>query len=177
VFTSTGVFDAPANIGDGTKDELILSLTLPFDRIGLKGARLQGASTWRDSEVTDPTTHARRPMSKLRPQEWDAHFTWDLPEHRLSWGVDAFGAWTETYYRFNAIEQLKLKTTVQPFIEWKPRPDISLRTEFGNFTARGFRRTRYDYAGLRGASGLAFVDDRDNHFGRMFYIRLRKSFD
>ena len=177
VFNPSGVFDAPANIGDGTKDEVITSLTLPFDWLGLKGAQLQGQSTWRSSKVTDPTTHQVRAMSKLRPQEWEAHFSWDMPQRQLSWGADVFGAWTETYYRFNEVEIRKLKTFVQPFIEWKPQPDLSLRAEFGNVTARGFRRTRYDYTGLRGASGLAFVDDRDNHFGRMIYIRLRKTFD
>ena len=171
------VFDAPANIGAGTKDEYIVSITLPFDRIGLKGAQLQGLSTWRDSEVTDPTTHAKRPISKLRPQEWEAHFSWDLPQYKLNWGVDAFSGWTETYYSFNQIYLRKLKTYVQPYAEWKPRPDLSLRMELGNFTARGFRKTLYAYGGPRNTNGLAYVDDRDNHFGRMIYFRLRKTFD
>ena len=177
VFTSTGVFDAPANIGDGTKDEMIVGLTLPFAKLGLKGAQLQATSTWRDSEVTDPTTHLKRPLSKLRPQEWEAHFTWDLPQYRLSWGVDAFGAWRETYYSSDQIYIRKLKTYVQPFVEWKPQPDLSLRMEFGNFTERGFRQTLYVYNGPRSTNGLKFVDDRDNQFGRMWYVRLRKTFD
>jgi outer membrane receptor protein involved in Fe transport len=177
VFTSTGVFDAPANIGDGTKDETIIGLTLPFAKLGLKGAQLQATSTWRDSEVTDPTTHTKRPLSKLRPQEWEAHFTWDLPQHRLSWGVDAFSAWRETYYSSDQVYIRKLKTYVQPFVEWKPQPDLSLRMEFGNFTERGFRQTLYVYNGPRGANGLKFVEDRDNQFGRMWYVRLRKTFD
>jgi outer membrane receptor protein involved in Fe transport len=177
IFTPAGVFDAPANIGDGTKDEMIVGLTLPFAKLGLKGAQLQATSTWRDSEVTDPTTHMKRPLSKLRPQEWEAHFTWDLPQYRLSWGVDAFSAWRETYYSSDQIYIRKLKTYVQPFVEWKPRPDLSLRTEFGNFTERGFRQTLYAYSGPRSTNGLAFVEDRDNQFGRMWYVRLRKTFD
>lgn len=172
-----GVFDAPANIGEGTKDEYILSLTLPFDKIGMKGAQLQGTSTWRDSEVTDPTTNAKRPISKLRPQEWEGHFSWDMPQYRLTWGVNVFGAWTETYYSFDQIYLRKLKTYVQPFAEWKPKPDLSLRVELENFTERGFRKTKYVYGGPRNANRLAFVDDRDNQFGRMIYFRLRKTFD
>jgi outer membrane receptor protein involved in Fe transport len=177
IFTPTGVFDAPANIGDGAKDEMIVGLTLPFAKLGLKGAQLQATSTWRDSEVTDPTTRQKRPLSKLRPQEWEAHFTWDLPQYKLSWGVDAFSAWRETYYSFDQVYIRKLKTYVQPFVEWKPRPDISLRTEFGNFTERGLRQTLYAYGGPRSTNGLAFVEDRDNQFGRMWYVRLRKTFD
>lgn len=177
VFTSSGVFDAPANIGEGTKDELIASLTLPFDKIGMKGAQLRLQSTWRRSEVTDPTTRAERPISKLRPFEAEAHFSWDLPQYKLNWGFDTYNGWRETYYRSDQIEIRKLKVYVQPFIEWKPRPDLSLRAEAGNFTERGFRRTRYVYAGPRSTAPLAYTDDRDIQFGRMFYVRLRKTFD
>jgi outer membrane receptor protein involved in Fe transport len=177
VFTPTSVFDAPANIGEGTKDELIASLTLPFDKIGMKGAQLRGQSTWRRSEVTDPTTGLSRPITKLRPQEWEAHFSWDMPQYKLNWGVDAFGARRQTYYRSNEIEIRKLKAYVQPYIEWKPRPDLSLRVEGGNVTERGFRNTRYHYAGPRSTAAFAYVDDRDIQFGRMIYFRLRKTFD
>jgi len=86
IFTATDAFDSPANIGDGTKDELALELTLPFERIGMKGAQLRGSSTWRRSEVTDPTTGAKREISGLRPLEWDAEFSWDLPQYKLNWG-------------------------------------------------------------------------------------------
>ena len=177
VFAPSGVFDAPANIGDGTKDELIVGLTLPFDKLGLKGAQLHALSTWRDTEVTDPTTHVKRELSKLHPLDWEAHFTWDLPQYSLNWGIDAFGAWREAYYRSTEVELRKLKTYVTPFIEWKPRPDLSLRAEFGNVTERGFRDTRYVYAGPRGANGLAYVEDRNIEFGRMYYLRFRKTFD
>ncbi len=177
VFGPSGVFDAPANIGDGTKDELIVGLTLPLEKLGLKGARLSALSTWRDSEVSDPTTGAKRPLSRLHPLDWEAHFTWDLPAHQLNWGIDAYGAWRETYYRSTEVEQRKLKTFVTPFIEWKPRPDLSLRTEFGNVTERGFRDTRYVYPGPRGKAAPAYVDDRDIQFGRMFYFRVRKTFE
>ena len=176
VFIGTSAFDSPANIGEGTKDELILDLTLPFDKIGLKGAQLRGQSTWRHSEVTDPTTHGKREISGLRPQEWEAHFSWDLPQHNLSWGVDAYGAWRRTYYKSDEVEIRKLKTFVNPFIEWKPRADWSLRVELPNLTARGFRNTRYIYGGPRNLNALAFVEDRDLKNYQGFHIRLRKTF-
>ena len=176
IFTATEAFDSPANIGDGTKDELALELTLPFDRIGMKGAQLRGSSTWRQSEVTDPTTGAKREISGLRPLEWDAEFSWDLPQYKLNWGVEINGAWRRTYYRLDEIEVSKLKTYVQPYIEWKPRPDLSVRGEWSNATSRGFRNTRYVYAGPRNRNGLAYVDDRDIQFGQMFYFRIRKTF-
>jgi len=170
------LFDAPANIGDGTKDEFAVTLTLPLEKLGWKGAQLRGVGTWRDSKVTDPTTGQKREISGLRPLEWEGHFTYDVPRLRLTWGVDAFGAWRETYYRFNEITDRKLKTYVLTFVEWKPKPDISIRTEIANITERGFRNTRSVYAGPRNTSALQYADDRDIQFGRMLFVRVRKTF-
>jgi hypothetical protein len=175
VFVGSDFFERRDNVGQGTKDELIASLTLPLDKL-LKGAQLRGEATWRRSEVTDPTTHRKREISALRPLEWEAHFTHDLPQWRVNWGVDAFGAWRETRYHTDQVEIRKLKTYVVPFAEWKPRKDLSVRLELGNVTARGFRNTRYVYDGPRGARPYDYVDDRDVQFGRMYYVRVRKTF-
>lgn len=176
VFSATGIYDAPANIGDGTKDELIVNLTLPFDKLGLKGAQLQAEGTWRRSKVTDPTTGEGREISKQRPVEWEAHFTHDLPQWKMNWGVDAYGGWRETYYRYNQVSTTKLKTYVRPFAEWKPQPDLAVRFELPNITERGLRKTLTVYDGPRGANPIAYVDDRDYQFGRMYYIRVRRTF-
>ena len=174
--TDGSVFDTPANIGDGTKDEIAVNLTLPLDKLGWKGAQLRGQSTWRESKVTDPTTGQKREISGLRPVSWEAHLTHDLPQWRINWGLDAFGGWRETYYRFDQITDVKLKTFVIAFVEWKPEPDLSIRGEVGNLMERGLRRTRREFAGPRDAAGLDFTDDRDLQFGRVLYVRVRKTF-
>ncbi|MFC3078949.1 TonB-dependent receptor plug domain-containing protein [Phenylobacterium terrae] len=174
--TLEGVFDAPANIGDGIRDELVLNLTLPLTRLGLKGAQLQAESTWRRSEVTDPTTLQKREISGLRPLEWEAHFTHDLPRLNTTWGVNVFGAWRETYYRFDEVDVVKLKNWVELFAEVRPRPDINVRLAVSNVGERGFRRTRYVYPGGRDVTLAPEVFDRDRQFGRLFYVRVRKSF-
>ncbi len=176
VFTSTGVFDRPANIGSGTKNAVALEYSLPLERLGLKGATLKGDLTKRWTRVTDPTTHTAREISGLHPLSWSVHFSHDIPDWKASYGFDAFGAWRETYYRFNLIETTKLKTWVLPFVEWRPRPDLNLRLELPNITQRGLRKTVYSYPGPRSAGGLAAVDDRNYESGTMFHIRLRKTF-
>lgn len=175
IFAGAQVFDAPSNIGDGTKDELILNATLPLDAI-LKGAQIRGQSTWRRSEVTDPTTGEKREISRLRPLEWEAHFTHDLPRLRMNWGADVFGAWRQTSYKYNAIYTDKLKTFVILFAEWKPKPDLTVRAELNNATERGFRHTATAYAGPRNTAPVKYVDDSDIQFGRGLYIRVRKTF-
>lgn len=174
--TPNGVFDAPANIGDGTRDELTVNLTAPLARLGLKGAQLQAESTWRRSEVTDPTTLQMREISGLRPLEWEARFTHDLPALDTTWGLNVFGSWRETYYRFDEVDVVKLKTWVELFAEVRPRADVNVRLALMNAGDRGLRRTRYVYPGGRDVAPAPEVIDRDLQFGRMVYVRVRKSF-
>lgn len=177
IFTSAGVFDAPSNIGAGTKDELIVNLTVPLSRLGLRGAQIKGEATRRWSEVTDPTTGRAREISNLRPLEWEATFSQDLPRWKATWGIDVFGGWRETSYQFDRVATVKLESAwVKPFVEIRLQPDLMLRMELNNLVERGIRTTRDIYAGPRDISPLAFTDDRDLTFGRTFYVRLRKTF-
>ncbi|HWA62762.1 MAG TPA: TonB-dependent receptor [Caulobacteraceae bacterium] len=172
----SGLFDAPGNIGSGTKDELAVNLTLNTDRIGLKRGQFQLQSTWRWSSVIDPTTHTAREISKLRPVEWEAHYTQGIPRLKSTIGFDVFGQWRERYYRFDEIDTNRLKTWVDVFIEYKPRPDMSLRVEYDNMGARGFEFVRQVWPGPRNAAALSQVDVRDTSFGRIVYVRFRKTF-
>jgi hypothetical protein len=175
IFLANGTaFDAPANIGAGTEDDFISTVTLPLDRLGLKGAQLRGDLTRRWSQVTDPTTHRPRPISGEHPTDWEAHFS--QPIGNVLYGIDVYGGWQQRYYRFNQIEIDKLGTNVTPFLEWKPRPDLSWRIELDNVTARGFKHTYESFSGPRNIDPLASVDQRSVHPGRLFHLRLRKTF-
>jgi hypothetical protein len=153
-------------------------LTLPLDAAGLKGAQLKGYVVRRWSQVTDPTTHAERRISAERPVEWQAKFSQDLPARNLTWGVELYGGWQQVYYRFNAVDAFKLDPFLMTYVEWRPRPDLNLRLELENITERGYRHTTTTYDGVRDAagSGPAVYSDRNFHFGRIVYIRLRKTF-
>ena len=169
------VFDAPANIGDGTEDDLIATLNLPLDGIGLKGAKLRGDYTRRLSQVTDPTTRTSRPISGQHPSDWDAHYSQPIGD--FTYGVDVqFNGWQQRYYRFNQIEIDKLQPYVTPFLEWKPNPKLSFRFEIDNATARTFKHVYENWSGPRNASALESVEQRTYKPGRVFYFRVRKTF-
>jgi hypothetical protein len=168
------VFDAPANIGDGSETDFLVNLTLPLDKLGLKGAQIRGDYTRRISEVTDPTTHGRRGISGQRPADWDVHYSQTVG--KVIYGVDVGGGWQRRYYRFNAIQIDKLQTYVTPYVEWKPNPKLSWRLEFDNVTARGFKHTFENWTGPRDRFPLALTEITSVHPGRQIYIRLRKTF-
>jgi outer membrane receptor protein involved in Fe transport len=177
IFGSDGsAFDAPANIGAGSKDEASVSFTLPLDRLWLKGAQIQGVYTRRQSAVTDPTTGREREISGLHPIDWEWHFTQDLPAHRLNWGIDMYAPTRQRYYRFNQVDTRKYGSFLAPFIEWKPRPDIAWRIEIDNAAHRAFKRSVDQYAGSRLTTPLDSVLARSQTPSQVFYIRLRKMF-
>jgi outer membrane receptor protein involved in Fe transport len=177
IFTPSGdVYDSPANIGDGTDDSIGVTLNLPLEKFGVKGGLLKGESTWTHSEVTDPTTGKTRRKSGQHPIDWELAFSQDLPVKGIKWGLEAYGGWRETYYRFSEIETYKLRTFVVAYLDYKPRPDITLRVEIDNLTARNFERINTSYAGPRPGSTLDYVDTQDLEFGRILFLRVRKTF-
>jgi len=178
VFTPTGVFDRPANIGDGSRDVLKAELTLPLEKLGLTGGLLKGFVTRRWSQVEDPTTLTERRISAQRPVEWEVKVIQDLPARNMTWGVELYGGYQNTLYRFNATDTYKLDPFLMTYVEWRPRPDIHVRAELENITRRGYRQSTTTFTGLRDAEGLgpARLSDRNFHFGRILYLRIRKTF-
>lgn len=176
VFSSSGVFDAPMNIGSGTRDDLSVTATVPFARLGLKGLEAKGEFNRRRSSVTDPTTRDKREISGLHPIGWNVSFSYDMPAQRFRFGGAVFGSFRETYYRFNLIDTTKVDSWVETFAEWRATPDITLRIEVDNATARDVRRTDQVYPGPRNLGGKPDVQDRNLANGRIFYFRVRKTF-
>src|SRR6185503_13369066 len=109
---------------------------------------------------------------------WELHFSQPLPRWNANWGVDTSGQvpWRQTVYRTDAIESVKIRPFITPFVEWKPWPDLQLHFEIQDIFGPTLRDTRNQYAGPRDRSGLLFTDDRLQHFGREYYFRVRKYF-
>ncbi len=181
------VADAPANIGDGWRNELQVSLSTPLDGIGLKQATLKAQASLRQTEVTDPTTGRPRPISALqtfgpppqisavRDNEWELHYTQDLPYFRSTWGFDIFGPYIDRYYRLTEIETLKSGVVIQIFGEWKAQPDLSLRVELQSLV-RDTTRVRDVWSGPRNTAPLQYRDFRDLQYDGAIQFRLRKTF-
>jgi len=172
----SGVFDAPGNIGAAQENDFLANLTIPLDRLGLKGAQIKGQGTLRHSRVADPTTGELRTISGQHRFDYELHFTHDLPGLKSNWGVDVYNRWTESFYRFNEIDVYKLKTWVTVFWEYKPKTDLSLRLELANVGGRGFQRLLYVYSGPRNTNALQYIDNRKQDFKPFVHFRVRKTF-
>ncbi len=174
----TQEFDTPANIGSGTKDELSAALTLPSDKLGLKDGKLILRATWRRSRVIDPSTHRLREISGLHPVDAEAHYTQGLPALKSTFVIDVYPPWRATNYHFNEVDTQRLGWWVDAYIEYKPRPDFSLKLEADNLATHGLEQIRAFYDPFRdvGGGALASIDNRSPRFGPDFQLRARKTF-
>ena len=175
IFADSGPFDAPGNLGSGTKDELVATLNLPLKRFGVKGGLFRADVTWRDSKVLDPATGRERFISGLRPLVGELHYSQDLPQHHFKYGADVFLGFRERYFRLSQVETDSFAPIVTLFAEYKPRKDISLRTEISEFNNHYDRELR-NYDGVRGQVPIASIEKRQLSYGPQVYVRVRKTF-
>lgn len=176
VIPINGAFDAPGNIGDGKRDVLFASLTLPLQRVGVPGGLLRMFNTWRWSEVTDPVTGRTRRISAEPTNFFQFRFSQDLPQYNAVWGIDGNMRMQDTSYRINEVRSNVKREYLIFYTEYKPRPDITIRAELVNPTFRQRLRYRQQYVGPRSANVLAYDERRVWAFGPTFAMRVRKTF-
>jgi hypothetical protein len=176
VFAPSGVFDQPGNIGSGRENDVVASFTLPLQRLGLEGATLRGAGTWRFSQVRDPTTGQHREISLQHPLDAEVHFAQDFPKWNLTWGVDTYFATIVRNVRFNEIDRTFNGIEDTVYVDYKPRPDLTLRIQT-DLEQLVYDTQRQVFAGPRGANPLQFTDVQKRHFGPLLFFRLRKTFN
>jgi hypothetical protein len=167
----TGTYDAPGNIGRGSKDEASLALSLPLDRLALRHGMLTGVATLRRSSVTDPTIGDIRALSGLHQSDWELHYTQGLPRWKMSLGADLFGPWTQTFYRFDEIDTDKQAIFSTLYMEYVMSASTTLRIEALNAFGTGIEHSRQVYNGPRNTDGLDFTDV--HHLRVPHFIRLR----
>jgi outer membrane receptor protein involved in Fe transport len=178
VFSPAGPFDEPGNIGAGRENDIVASFSLPMARLGIDNATLRGLATWRFSRVKDPTTGESREISMSgtqHPLDAEVHFAQDFPKWNVSWGVDSTLPFLLRNFRFNEIDRTVNGNEDTVYVDYKPRPDITLRmqTDLERVT---YDSSRQVFAGPRGSNPLLFTDVQRRHAGIITFFRLRKTF-
>ena len=188
VYFGNLVADSPANIGDGWRNEIQVSLSSPLDGLGLPLSMLKAQVTFRETEVTDPTTGTPRQISAIvtygpppniqavRESEWELHYTQDLPKLSSTWGIDLVGPYIDRYFRASEIETQKVETWMIVYGEWKWRPDLSFRVEVQAPLARDVARVRDVWSGPRSTAPFNYQDYRNLQYDGAVQLRLRKTF-
>lgn len=181
----SSVFDAPGNIGSGSEDAAIVSLTLPTDHLKIQHGQLKLTATRQWSSVTDPTTGTLRPVSGLNPFEYSITFRQDLSRWHSDWGAlfltpcsasSTVKGCTQSQYRFNEIDDYRATPTINLFAEYQPWKETSLRIEADNVLQQRYNRVVNIYAGPRNAFPLSYQDERSLSPSASVVLSLRKTF-
>lgn len=139
-------FDAPGNIGSGTRKFVQGTFDAPLDTLGLKGTRLKLTGGWQEHSVRDPLTGQERPWSGFRPAwNWSAELRRDAGQ--WSYGLQVFREATSTVYRINEIDRFFNSGPFGiAFAEFRPDKKTTIRLDVENvFDVAGQRqRTFFD---------------------------------
>ena len=188
VYTTSGpasVFDAPGNIGAGSEEAAIASVTVPTDRFAIKHGQLKLVATRLWTSVTDPTTGAIRPISGINQFEYSVSFRQDLSRWHADWGAafvtpcftsSTVKGCSESQYRFDEVDNYRALPTINAFAEYQPRKRLSFRIETDNLLRQRYNRVVNIYAGPRNAFPLSYQDDRSLTSAASVLFSLRKTF-
>lgn len=168
-----GGYAAVGNIGDGTLDQLALTVTIPTDKLGVSGGKFGFKNTWNHTEVVDPTTGETRPISGIRPTQASISFQQDITSWKLQWG----GAWIpllgQKTFRPDEIQGWRGHDYYELWVDYKPTPTLSIRGQINLWDDFNVERTVF---GDREARPIAFVENRFIDPRTFYQIRLRKTF-
>ena len=175
VLTDDG-FDAPGNIGTGTRQFVSLTLDAPLDALGLKSFHLRSEGTLQKSRVRDPLSGRVRGWSGFRPDwQWGA-------ELRRDAGKWAYGASVSDRDRFTFFRTDEIDTNFnsQPFVsafaEYRPDPKTTVRLDLDNLIETAGQRLRLFYFPDRSARSPAIREFRDRNSHVTVTASLRRGF-
>jgi hypothetical protein len=177
ITTPTAIFDAPGNIGDGTRDRLSLRSVLPFDELGFDNLRLLIDGSWNWSKVTDPVTGVQRGISNEFSFFTSYTLTQDVAAWNSSFGVSGNFEPRRTNYLLRELRQEKGQPRSRIFWTWKPQPDMQVDFSVENvFFKRERTRERTLYMTSRAVADFSGSETLRLVTAPAYLIQLRKTF-
>ncbi|MEM8919838.1 MAG: TonB-dependent receptor, partial [Pseudomonadota bacterium] len=167
-----GGLEAAGNIGSGTRAGLRMEATLPLDRLGLVGGRLDAETEWQTSSVTDPVTGDDRELSEEREWEAEIELRQDLTDLRLAWGLTLFANPDAPSFGLDELEDSGELVDFEGFIETRAFRGLRIRLSVENILRDGEGRDRRVFAGSRDIAPLLFREIRDAENAREFAIEV-----
>lgn len=169
-------FDTAGNIGDGTREKLALSLSLPLGQLGIDGALLRINGNWQWSQVDDPVTREERRISKQPTVGGDVLIAKEFPGLASTLSLENSSSKRETSYRMGEVRTDHWDHFLRLYWDWTPQNDTVVRLMFNNFTGRPRSRWRTVYDGPRSNGVIAYHEDRHVDAMRFIQLQVRKTF-
>ena len=175
VLTDDG-FDAPGNIGTGTRVFMSLTLDAPLDALGLKSFHLRSEGTLQKSRVRDPLSGQVRGWSGFYPTwQWSTELRRDAG--KWAYGASIFDRDKFTFFRTDEIDSnLDSRPFVSAFAEYRPDPKTTVRLDLDNLLESAGQRQRTFFFPDRSASAPSVHELRDRNGHITVTASLRRGF-
>ena len=174
IVTTDGVFNARANIGTGTRDDMQAVLTLPTDRLHIKGGVLKIDYTRTMTSVSDPISHQSRAISNINPYQYVMTFDQNFPKIRTSWGIEIDSL--NNYRQFNASDAYRFKSAnwFAIYAEYRTRNNITFGVVVQNPMSRHDLYDRTVWTGLRDQTPLDHIEHNVSVEQPFLVLRIKK---
>ena len=175
VLTPEG-FDAPGNLGTGTRQFATLTLDAPLDALGLRHFHLRSEGTLQKTRVRDPLSGQVRGWSGNWPEwRWNAELRRDAG--KWAYGASIFDSDRTTFFRTDEIDtQFNSKPFVTAFAEYRPDPKTTVRLDVENLLQTAGQRERLFFTPDRTAPSPTVRELRDRNSYVMVSASLRRGF-
>jgi len=180
--------EVPGNIGSGERWGAVLETTLPLDRLGLAGARLDIEARLQDSRVKDPVTgedrvlsgegDVRKPLSLNNENRYafSVDFRQDFEVARFAWGWNLRKRGNRFEFKVDELVEHEEGYDVNVFVETTRWWGLKMRLAGQNLADFQQYRFRARYTGERGLSPLDVNEIRNRTDGVRILLTLAGSF-
>jgi hypothetical protein len=166
ILTEEG-FDAPGNIGTGTRSFAALTFDAPLDSLGIKATRLKLYGIVQDTNVRDPLSGQKRNWTGFFPDwRWEVELRRDLAN--WSYGASLFHRSGFTFYRIEEEDSnFNAGSFAIGFVEYRPDKRTTIRLDLENLTNIPGERRRLFFDPNRSAPAPAIEEfrSRNTHVG------------
>jgi outer membrane receptor for ferrienterochelin and colicins len=168
---------APGNLDRATVYGISSRSTFNLDRIGFRGARVDAFLQYEDSEVEDPLTGEKRPISNNLMRGAELSIRHDIPKSELAWGFGSSYYYSAKEYRLTQVgRQWEGPVWANLYFEHKNILGLTVRASVNNLFAADSMWDRTVYNGWRTGGNIAYVERRDRVIGPIYSLSIRGKF-
>lgn len=184
----TPTFEVPGNIGDGRRWGVEVEATVPLERLGLSGGRLDIELRLQDSTVADPVTGEDRVLSghssPAKPLAFrdENHYAFgiafrqDLESARFAWGWDVRNRAERQLFKVNELDVRDEGTEFNVFVETTRWLGLKIRLSGENLLDFEQLRNRTIHVGERELTPVDHLELQDRTDGRRIILSVSGTF-
>lgn len=169
--------EAVGNIAKASAGAVNWTSTFNLDPAGLKGVKIDANVLVQKSSLRDPFTGEKRQWSRFFDRMIDITVRHDIAGSDWAWGGNINYSHNQPAYRRSQVDRIwEGPVFSQLFVEHKDVFGLTVRAIVANLLDGRSKRSRTVYTGVRGASPIAFVEERDRMIGPIFAFSVRGTF-